>query len=158
VQAHPELRKGKWLVFSDPNFGDRFDANTGSSLIAATGCRVFTSSIYLPDIDAFPLFSASHLNMDILNRLGYVTAEALPLGSKPSVALIGPAQILFRLSPSDPLLPELGITYIAFDRKPAAEISSVLVPIANKEVDGLWLYKIASARVSNAGAQDEHRR
>jgi hypothetical protein len=153
VQHHRDLRKGEWLVFTDPNYGDRFDPNAASSLIAATGCHVFTTSTYLPNLDAFPLFSASHLNMDIANRLGYTTATALPPGSKPSIELVGSAQILYRLSPSDPLLRELGITYVAFDRKPAPEVASTLVPMADKEVDGLWLY-----RISNASAKDEHRR
>ncbi|HMF74618.1 MAG TPA: hypothetical protein VK604_03055 [Bryobacteraceae bacterium] len=153
VQTHPELRKGKWLVFSDPNFGDRFDANVSSSLIAATGCRVYTSSRYLPDLDAVPLFAANQLDLNVLNRLGFTVARSLPPGSKPHVDIVGPTEIAFYFSPSDPLLRQLGITYVAFDRKPAPEISAVLTPLADKEVDGLWLY-----RLSNTSPQDEHRR
>ena len=149
VQHHPDLRNGEWMVFTDPNWGDRFDPNAASSLIAATGCHVYTTSTYLPNVDAFPLLSASHLNMEIANRLGYTTAVALPPGAKPSLELVGPAQILYSLSPSDPLLRQLGITYVAFDRKPAPAMTAGLVPIADKEVDGLWLYRISDTSAQN---------
>jgi hypothetical protein len=150
VQHHPDLRKGEWLVFTDPNWADRFDPNTASSLIAATGCHVYTTCTYLPNVDAFPLFRASHLNMEIANQLGYTTAVALPPGAKPSMQVISSGQILYRLSPSDPLLRQLGITHIAFDRKPAPALTSGLTLIADKEVDGLWLY-----RISDTGAQNK---
>jgi hypothetical protein len=151
VQHHPDLRKGEWLVFTDPSWG--FPSSAASSFIAATGCRVYTTSTYLPNIDAFPLFAANQFDMDIANQLGYTTATALPPGSKASIGLIGAAQVVYRFSPSDPLLRQLGITYIAFDHKPAPAIASGLLPLADKEVDGLWLY-----RISNTGTKDDHGR
>jgi hypothetical protein len=133
VRANPQLLHGKWFVFSD--------AVVGSAFIAATGCDVYTGDHYLPDIDHFQLFAQSGLDPAAFNRLGYLDASAVPPGEKSSLEFRAPV-LRWKVSPADPILPRLGIKYVAFDQPPPAAWVSRLTPISSQPVDGFWLYRL----------------
>lgn len=136
VQSHKELLAGKWLVFTDS-----FEA---PGFLKATGCDVYDGERYQPEIDDFGLFRAAGFKTANLNRLGYLLAQPIQPGVQRSIQVdprIG-VIINWKVSPFDPLLPKLGIKYLAFDRKPPTNVSSRLLPLANGPLDGLWLYQL----------------
>lgn len=133
VQRHPELLKGKWLIFSD--------SPVISGFVASTGCDVYTGTHYLPDIDHFPIFAADHLNLQLLNRLGYLDAHLRGLDEKTSITMPANVIMQWNVSPNDPVLHAIGIRYFAFDRKPGPAATTGLVPLAEQPIDGFWLYR-----------------
>jgi hypothetical protein len=133
MQRNPELLNGKWLLFSD--------AVVGSAFMAATGCDVYTGDHYLPDIDHFPLFAQRGLDPAAFNRLGYLDALPIAPHEKTSVEFSIPV-LRWKVSPADPILPRLGIKYVAFDQPPPAAWVSKLKPISSQPVDGFWLYRL----------------
>lgn len=133
VRHNPQLLNGKWLLFSD--------AIVNSAFLAATGCDVYTGDHYLPDIDHFPLFAQSGLDPAAFNRLGYLDASPISPNEKTSVEFFIPV-LRWKVSPADPILPRIGIRYVAFDQPPAAAWVSKLVPISSGPVDGFWLYRL----------------
>jgi hypothetical protein len=107
VQHRPELLHGKWLVFSN---------GFPPSIFTAVGCDVFNGTRYLPDRQYFPLLAAHGVDVNAMNNLGYVNVEELKPGQPPS-AKKGPYGPTLSLSPVDPLIKELGIRYVAADRR-----------------------------------------
>jgi hypothetical protein len=134
VQGEPELRQKKWLVYSE--------SPLLSGLMIAVGCDVYTGLHYLPDIDHFSLFASKGLNIETLNRDGFLLASPREPGSAPSLDLPNEGIVILNVSPSDSLLKQLGIGYVAFDRPPAPAVKTTLVPIGGKSVNNVWLYKI----------------
>ncbi len=91
VQGHPDLLHGRWLVFSD--------TPVSSGFFAAVGCRVYTGTRYIPDIDDFSLFTARGLDLNAFNRLGYLDAHAIPSGQKSEFALVMPVIVRWDVAP-----------------------------------------------------------
>jgi hypothetical protein len=134
VRQNPELLKGKWLMVCD--------SVVGSGFLAATGANVYNGIHYLPDVDNFPVFSANHLDLDILNRDGYLNVH-LRLPSEPmKLELPVPYIVQWDVRPGDAILKQLGIRYAAFDRLPDNEALTFLRPLAEKPLDGFWLYEL----------------
>ncbi len=134
IGRNPDLLKGEWLVFSD--------SVVNAGFFAAAGAQVYGGTHYLPDIDHFPLFAAHHLNLDILNRDGYLNAHLRRPNEPVRVEL--PAAVIVQLDvrPGDPILKELGIKYAAFDFLPDENALSALRPLCAEPVDGYWLYAL----------------
>lgn len=134
VRSHPELLRGKWLVFSD--------SVVNSGYIAAAGCEVYTGTRYLPDIDHFPLFAADHYDIRTLNRAGYLTAHLRKGNQPPRVELAGPLIVQWDVNPSDPIVKQVGIEYAAFDQPVPPSVTSKIVAVSPGAVDGFWLYRL----------------
>lgn len=134
VHSHADLLSGRWLVFSD--------TPVRSGFLAAEGLDVYTGTRYIPDIDHFALFSSRGLNLSVFNRLGYLDAHPIRQGQATQFVLTSPVVVEWDVSPEDPLLPELGIRYVAFDVKPVTNDVQDLKLLSDKPVDGLWLYRI----------------
>jgi hypothetical protein len=79
--------------------------------------------------------------METFNRLGIVVARPLAPGQKRSVELPLPYEVLWNISPTDPILKEMGIRYLAFDSRPPAAIESQLIPMTAEPISGVWIYK-----------------
>jgi hypothetical protein len=133
VESHPELRKDRWLVYSD--------AQAPSGFLTALGCDVYTRFRYLPDVDHFATFAARGLDTNLINRGGYLTAH-LNANAPSRFELINSFVIRWRVDASDPLLKELGIRYLAFDQKPPPEVTAHLIPLSVTPVGRLWLYRL----------------
>lgn len=134
VQGHPYLLHGRWLVFSD--------TPVSSGFFAAVGCRVYTGTRYMPDVDDFPVFASRGLNLNAFNRLGYLDARAILPGQKSEFALVMPVIVRWDVAPMDPMLDRIGIRYVAFDAVPRSDVSAGLIPVSDKPVDGFWLYEL----------------
>ncbi len=134
VQTHRNLLTGKWLIYSSTPISSGF--------FAAAGCQVYTGTHYLPDIDHFRLFASRGMDVNAINRLGYLDAHAVPSGTPPRFVQEVPIIVRWDVAPTDPLLPEVGIRYVAFDFEPSAELTQGLTPLATHAVDGFWLYRI----------------
>ncbi len=134
VRSHPELRSGRWLAYSN--------SFVSSGFLASTGLDVYTGLVYLPDIDHFSLLASNGLDVHAFNRDGLRLALPLPAHSKSFVESPWLPEALWHVSPSDPILRELGIKYVAFDHKPATDISAQLIPITSSPVSTFWLYRI----------------
>lgn len=133
VQAHPELKRATWLVYSQSFFLSGF--------VAAAGCDVYSGIKYLPDVDHFPLFESSGLPITALNRDAAVVALAVPPQTKPSIEVPMPFTMVWHISPIDPLLRKMGIKYFAFDHKPDGDVLPKLTPLTEWPEAGIWLYK-----------------
>ena len=132
VHSDKRLLNGKWMIFPDI-----FPA----SIFIAVGCDVFNGSKYLPDIDHFPLYAAHGLDTRILNNLGYVDVLELAPGEPPTVKR-SPFGVTLAISPLDSLVKDLGIRYMAFHKRPSAEIRAHLKPIGSGNFSEFWLYEV----------------
>ena len=136
VRSHQALLNGQWMVFSD--------SVVRSGFLAATGCDVYTGMHFLPDIDHLSLLASKGLDVNIFNNGTYLEAHPLYGNEKDSFQRLETAVVRLNVHPLDPLLGQLGIRYLAFDQKPPDAVTSHLIPLANHELDSLWLYKIPS--------------
>jgi hypothetical protein len=134
VQSHRTMLDGKWLIFSDTPVSTGF--------LASMGLQVYTGTRYCPDIDHFPLFRKNHLDPAILNRLGYLDAHPLKPGETSTVTLESQVIIRWNVSPTAPILKQIGIKYVAFDTIASPVISDGLIPLSNRAIDGFWLYRV----------------
>ncbi len=134
VQSHRALLDGKWLVYSDTPVSTGF--------LASMGFQVYTGTRYCPDIDHFPLFRRMGLDTTVLNRLGYLDAHPLQPGETSTVVLENLVIVRWNVSPTAPILKQIGIKYVAFDSIASPVISKGLIPLSNGPVDGFWLYQL----------------
>ncbi len=95
---------------------------------------------YVPDIHHFPLFAASGIDPAAFNRLGYLNAHPISARERPKVEFNAPV-LEWSVSPTDPILPRLGIKYLAFDEPPPPALIANLLPLSPQPVDGFWLYR-----------------
>ncbi len=134
VQQNPSLLKGKWIDFSD--------SVVNSGFLAATGCEVYTGTHYLPDIDHWGLFRANHLDINLLDRLGYLDAHLRRPNEPMKLELLQTVVVQWDVSPADEILKQLGIRYAAFDQPLDSYWSSFVVPLSSGPIDGFWLYRL----------------
>jgi hypothetical protein len=134
VRQNPALLTGKWLVFSDSVVNPGF--------FAATGAEVYGGTHYLPDIDHFPVFAANHLDLNILNRDGYLDAHLRRPEEPLKLELRAAVLVQLDVRPGDQILKQLGIRYVAFDFLPDEKALPLLRPLSAEPVDGYWLYEL----------------
>jgi hypothetical protein len=137
IQSHRELLNGKWLVYSD--------MVPKSGFVAEAGCQVYTGTRYIPDIDHFKLFASRGLDINTFNRLGYLDAHAIAPGQPTRFIQTSPVVVEWDVAPTDPLLPQVGIRYLAFDSQPDPKLTEHLTALTEEPVDGFWLYKLPPA-------------
>ncbi len=82
------------------------------------------------------------MRLEAFDRAGYLLAS--PVSPETKSSFESPVFYASRLNinPADPLLKELGIHFVAFDKEPSLATSTGLVPIAAGPIDHLWLYRI----------------
>jgi hypothetical protein len=134
TEAHKELRQGKWLVFSpDLPFG----------IFAGCGLNSYVGRHYLPKIEDFATFRSHGVDTKEMNSEGMLLAKALPPGKQSFLVSRRPGIQEWNVSPADPLIKDLGIRYVAFDRAPASDLLDGLRPLSATPVSGFWLYQLA---------------
>jgi hypothetical protein len=133
VEVRPQLLKGKWFVYAG--------SFVHSGFFKAVGCDVYSGLRFLPDIDHFALFAARGLNLETLNRSQYLVALPQRPDETTTLRLITVGLVEWRVAPSDPLLRQLGIKYLAFEKRPDPVLSSNLIALSTGPVDGFWLYR-----------------
>jgi len=131
VHREPRLLGGKWLVFSE---------KLPASLFSAVGCDLYDAVRYLPDIDHFALLRARGVDVKPLNNLGYFDARALPEGERAWARVNDVGTVELGVNPMDPLVKELGIQYVAFEKRPGAGVEEKLKSLGS--ASGFWLYEL----------------
>jgi hypothetical protein len=134
IKRQPELRKGRWLVFSASVVLPGFVSASGVDL--ANGLKI------IPALDELTLFDPEKQYTSIINQscylLAYVQTEAGPSQFKSS----GPGYVDWKVNPLDPKLKEIGIKYVAFDSPPDSSIRQKLKLIFKEESRGIWAYEL----------------
>jgi len=133
-QTHREMLRHKWIYFADGVMAPGF--------LEALGCDEYTGMHFLPDIDHFQIFKAKGLNVSALNSSGFLLARAIDPRSPSYVKLIQTGVAEWHVSPSDPVLKQLGIEYAAFERRPDPSIASRLIPVSSSPINNIWLYRL----------------
>lgn len=135
VRNHRELLNNKWVVFSD--------SILDSGFLASTGCNVYTGNRFLPDIDHFSLLASRVANIKEANNLGYLIAREIPPGQQGFFSRgLFRNQMYWNVSSLDPILPALGIKYVAYAQVPSSAVRTKLIPLSDKPVDNLWLFRL----------------
>lgn len=134
VQTNKELLHSQWIVYSEEMHAPKF--------LAAVGCQVYNGFRYLPDIDHFALFESKGYDLRMLNTDAHLIARPLNPNTHSSLEQLGLELERWNVSPSDPLLKQLGIQYAAFAERPPATISSRLISLRDRPIDNFWLYRI----------------
>jgi hypothetical protein len=133
-QTHPEMLRHKLIYFADGVMAPGF--------LEAMGCDVYTGLHFLPDIDHFRLFKAKNLNMAAINSSGFFLAHAIDNRSPSYIKPIQTGVAEWNVSPTDPILKQLGIEYAAFDRRPDPSIALNLIPVRDTPISNIWLYRL----------------
>jgi hypothetical protein len=128
------MLRHKWIYFADGVAAPGF--------LEAVGCDEYTGLHYLPGIDHFPIFQARGFNMATINSSGYFLAHAIDNLSPSYVRQLQTGVAEWYVSPADPVLKLLGIEYAAFDRQPAPAIASGLIPVRDRPLGNIWLYRL----------------
>jgi len=134
IRQNPVLLNGKWLIFSD--------SVVSSGFLAATGADVYTGTRYLPNIDHFPVFASNRLDLNTLNRDGYLDAHLRRAEEPMKLEMPSPIVVQWDVRPGDPILKQIGIKYAAFDLLPDEQTLTFMQPLSQKPVDGFWLYRL----------------
>jgi hypothetical protein len=134
VRLDRRLLNGKWLVYSD--------SPVPSGFVEAVGCDTYTGMRFLPDIDHIPLLASRGLNTQIFNNSNYLIAHPILETQKSSFEPVDVAVTRWNVSPSDPILKELGIRYVAFEKKPSPNLVAKLTPVIQGPIDNLWIYRL----------------
>ncbi|MCU1262700.1 MAG: hypothetical protein JWO80_5585 [Bryobacterales bacterium] len=133
VHREPRLLHGTWLVFTK---------RLPAGLFSAVGCDLYDGLRYLPDIDHFALLRSNGVDVRPLNNLGYFDALMLKPGERARAQLDEAGTVQLSVSPLDPLVKELGIRYVAFEKQPPGEIAARLKAIGDGPVSGFRLYEL----------------
>jgi hypothetical protein len=132
AETHPDLRKGRWLVYApDSWFG----------IFAACGLQSYNDYHSLPNIQDFPLFRAHGLDTRLLNSAGFFIARPVEEG-KSQVTWPVQDHEFWDVNPHDPILKELHIRYMAFDHPQPASMVAGLKLLADTPMSGFWLYEV----------------
>jgi hypothetical protein len=131
VHREPKLLEGKWLVFTEKR---------PASLFSAVGCDLYNGVRYLPDIDHFALLRARGLDVNALNNLGYFEVRALGAGEHAWARRDEGGTVQLGVNPVDPLVKDLGIRYVAFEKRPGVDVEAGLRGLGS--ASGFWLYAV----------------
>ena len=87
-------------------------------------------------------FAAHHLDITLLNRLGFLEVRLRRSSEPMKLELPQTVVVQWNVSPADPILKQLGIKYVAFDKPLDPYWSSFVVPLSSGPIDGFWLYQL----------------
>src|SRR5512135_1632416 len=109
------MRAGRWLVYSD--------MEAAAPYFCAQGFDVFNSPKYVPDLGAMHRFDPEGKYVKIYNRSSYLQVSPLPAGAAVEFRLRSTFVVEAGISPTDPVLRELGIRYEAFASRPDEKVA-----------------------------------
>lgn len=135
LASHPDLRHGKWLVFSDQI--------VAAGYVSAHGINVFNTLHVIPDLAALNKLDPEGKYSAVYNSSGFLFARAEARSDDILFENIGrPGHVRLTVSPEDARLRDIGITVLAFSERPPASWVDGLKPVSSSPVDTLWLYEI----------------
>lgn len=136
VHANSDLLNSEWIVFT--NTGDMH----ASGFFTGVGCQAYNTLRFVPDIDHFALFRSHGYDVRLLDSDVHMLAVPIPPNVKPSFQSPGFGLLKWSVSPTDPILKQLGIKYAAFAEQPSPAVSAGLIPLGTRPVDNFWLYRL----------------
>jgi hypothetical protein len=134
IERQPELRKGRWLVFSSSVVLPGFVSACGVDL--ANGLKI------IPALDELTLFDPEKKYTSIINQSCYLLAHVQTEAGPGRFESSSPGYVDWKVNPLDPKLKEIGITYVAFDSPPDSSIRQKLKLIFKEESGGIWAYEL----------------
>jgi hypothetical protein len=136
VHRDKNLLASEWIVFTNNQ-----DMHA-SEFLTGIGCEVYNGLHYIPDIDHFALFRSKGYDLKLLNTDAHLIVHPLDAAATGSFEQAGWGMLQWNVSPSDPILKQLGIKYAAFTEPPSRAVSAGLIPISKLPVDNFWLYRL----------------
>jgi len=134
IKQQPDLKDGRWLVFSSWVYLPGFFSTCGLDLV--NGLKI------IPALDELARFDPAGEYASITNQSCYLVAHVRPeMGpsefESPSIGVV-----VWKVNPLDPKLKEIGIKYVAFDSPPDSSIREKLKLIFKEESGGIWAYEL----------------
>jgi hypothetical protein len=134
IERQPELRNGRWLVFSSwfalPGF------------VSASGLDLINGLKIIPAMDELILFDPEGKYGSVLNQSCYLRADVQTETGPSEFESPSPGVVIWKVNPFDPKLKEIGVKYLAFDAQPDSSIRQKLKPILAEESHKLWIYEL----------------
>lgn len=136
LHQNRDYLNSQWMVFTPA--GDLHSAE----FFIGVGGQVYNGLHYLPDVDHFDLFREFGYNAQLLNSAANLIVKPIPAGTQPSLQNGDFGILVWNVSPSDPILKQLGIRYVAFSEKPSPAVLPGLIPLNTTPLDNFWLYRL----------------
>jgi hypothetical protein len=134
LDEHSELRRKRWLVFSDL---------VGPNYVSAHGVDVFNSLRVVPDLATLGKLDPQGKYLSVYNSASYLIAQGQNSSKSTVFENIQQAGVLqLWISPQDPALRQIGIGVLAFREKPPDDWVAGLKPVGSGPVDTFWIFQI----------------
>jgi len=134
IERRPELRKGRWLVYSSWIVLPGFMSAAGLDL--ANGLKI------IPSLDELTLFDPERKFASIINQSCYLVAHVQTEAEPSQFESPQAGVVIWKVSPLDPRLKEMGIKYLAFDSLPDSSIRRHLRLLLEETANGIWAYEL----------------
>lgn len=142
VDAHPELKDGRWLVVADDSAAAQY--------FGALGLNVFNTLHFVPELDTWARFDPGGDRRPFYNGAGTTVVRLLPPGTARRIAAVpesalGPPIVRgLWIAPDDPALTEIGIRYLAVWHDVHADDlpTAALERLTPQPVDGFLVYRL----------------
>jgi hypothetical protein len=134
IERQPELRKGRWLVFSS--------SVVLSGFVSASGVDLVNGLKIIPALDELTLFDPENKYTSIINQSCYLLVHVQTEAGPSRFESSGPGYVDWKVNPLDPKLKTIGIRYLAFDSPPDFSIRQNLKLIFKEESRGIWVYEL----------------
>jgi hypothetical protein len=134
IKRQPELRDSRWLVFSSQV--------ALSGFFSASGLDLFNGLKIIPPLDELALFDPTGKYASVFNQSCYLVAQVQTEARPAEFESPNPGLVLWKVSPLDPKLKEIGIKYLAFDTLPDSSIRQKLKLIFKEESTRIWAYEL----------------
>jgi hypothetical protein len=134
IERQPELRRGRWLVFSSSIVLPGFVSASGLDL--ANGLKI------IPALDELTLFDPAKKYTSVINQSCYLIAHVQTETGSSQFESLGSGLVVWKVSPLDPKLKQIGIKYLAFDSPPDSSIRQNVKRLFEDESSGIWAYEL----------------
>ena len=134
IKQQPELRNGRWLVFSE--------GFTLPGFFSACGLDLVNGLKLIPALDELARFDPAKNYASIINRSCYLIAHVNSEVGQCEFTSPNIGVVTWKLHPLDPKLREIGVKYLAFDSPPPPSTQERLKLVFKEEVSHIWAYEL----------------
>ena len=135
IKQHPEVKNGRWLVFSSWIVLPGFFSACGLDLV--NGLKI------IPALNELTRFDPAGKYVSVTNQSCYLVAHVRTEMGPGEFESPTTGVVVWKVNPLDPKLKEIGIKYVAFDSPPDSSIRQKLKLIFNGESSGIWAYELS---------------
>ena len=127
-----KARSAEWMVFGDCRI---------ANFLASTGVAVFNGTKAAPELSRMSILYPTGRYQKIYNRYAAISCSANSRPDEIKFTLNHNDFYTLSIHPCNPKLAQAGIDYIVFTYKPSDPEVLCLEPLADKPVNGLYIYK-----------------